>query len=243
MTKEGIGLKLKEYRIAAGLTQVDVSAKISRPQQTITSWEKGRSQPDANTLLTLLRLYSVSPNTFFGYDVTSIDVSADESHLIETYRSLDDWGKKLVKLVASEVSTRCVSVPFSSTDITNNCIMLRLSDQPASAGKGVYLGPEAFTDIKVQNRPETCDADFVIRVSGDSMEPKYHDGDYLLIKSGEVSIGDIALVTLDGEGYIKRIGDGVLTSLNNHYKPIPLNDSVRVNGRVIGVLKPEWILG
>ena len=65
MKKEVIAQKLKDCRIAAGLTQQDVAAEISRPQSTIAGWESARSQPDANTLYSLLVLYNVSPNTFF----------------------------------------------------------------------------------------------------------------------------------------------------------------------------------
>ena len=56
MKKEEIGSKLQEYRVRAGLTQKDVALAIQRPQPTIAAWEKGRSQPDADTLYSLLLL-------------------------------------------------------------------------------------------------------------------------------------------------------------------------------------------
>lgn len=75
------------------------------------------------------------------------------------------------------------------------------------------------------------------------MEPVYFDGDIVMISRERPGVGDIALVTLDGCGYIKRLGMGTLESENKKYKPIPLDsDSVIVNGRAVGVLHPDWIL-
>ena len=91
MEKQLIANKLKDARIASGLTQKEVALSIGRPQQTIAAWETARSQPDADTLYSLLVLYNVSPNTFFGYDVMSMDVSTEERELIFTYRKLDDF--------------------------------------------------------------------------------------------------------------------------------------------------------
>ena len=51
-----------------------------------------------------------------------------------------------------------------------------------------------------------------------------------------VEVGDIALVTMDGCGYVKMIGEGELISLNKRYAPIPMTDDIRINGKVIGVL-------
>ena len=81
-----------------------------------------------------------------------------------------------------------------------------------------------------------------MRVSGDSMEPIYTDGDIVMVSKESVLQDDIALVTLDGCGYVKRMGDMYLVSENKKYKPIPYDENVIVNGRVIGVLRPEWIL-
>ena len=41
-------------------------------------------------------------------------------------------------------------------------------------------------------------------------------------------------------GTVEKLGDGVLLSLNKKYKPIPMKEDMRVNGKVIGILDPEW---
>ena len=57
MTKEEIGLVLKELRTSCGMTQKEVAEKIGRTQQIVGHWETGYAQPDANTLFTLCNSY------------------------------------------------------------------------------------------------------------------------------------------------------------------------------------------
>lgn len=96
--------------------------------------------------------------------------------------------------------------------------------------------------LSLVKNSKTLRAAFCVRVSGDSMEPIYTDGDIVMVSKESVLQDDIALVTLDGCGYVKRMGDMYLVSENKKYKPIPYDENVIVNGRVIGVLRPEWIL-
>lgn len=72
------------------------------------------------------------------------------------------------------------------------------------------------------------------------MEPKFHDGDIVLVDFEPVEEGDVALVTMDGLGYIKKIGTGELISFNHKYPSIPMDESIRVNGKIIGIFDPSW---
>lgn len=246
MEKKVIANKLKEARLASGLTQKEVAIAIGRPQQTVAAWETARSQPDADTLYSLLVLYDVSPNTFFGYDITPMDVSSEELELLRVFRRLDDFGKRIVRIIADEEASRCNPGldlrQIIPSETTSNCLFLQLSEQPASAGTGVYLGPEAFRSIKVVDNSKTRRAAFCVRVSGDSMEPLYSDGDIVMVSRDSVQLGDIALVTLNGNGFIKRMGNKCLISENKNYNPIPCNEETIINGRVIGILEPKWII-
>ena len=66
-TKEEIGQVIKESRLSAGLTQKQVAEALGRPQQTIASWETGKSQPDANTLFVLFQVLGRSVDEAFGF--------------------------------------------------------------------------------------------------------------------------------------------------------------------------------
>ncbi len=115
-----------------------------------------------------------------------------------------------------------------------------LYDMPVSAGVGEFLSDSERTDIVIPDDPRTAEADYALRINGDSMEPKYHSGDILLIQTAEsVEEGELGIFVLDGSGYFKKYGGDHLISLNPRYSPIRLKDfdSVTCCGRVVGKLK------
>ncbi len=239
MTKEEIAAILKEMRNNAGMTQREAAQKIGRKQQTLASWEIGQSQPDANTLFQLCSLYGTSVDKAFGFDKTLLDKL--EFDVIKKYRALDGHGKTIVDFVLNEEYQRMTSTP-KPAEAESNVIRLDFSEQPCSAGRGTYFGPDAFSEIRVEENALTKRASFAVPVSGDSMEPTYSDGDILLVdKNVEVSSGEIGLFILDGEGYVKKLGKKELLSLNPAYPPISLEDSIRCCGKVIGLLQKDWM--
>ena len=56
----------------------------------------------------------------------------------------------------------------------------------------------------------------------------------------DLSLIHISLVTMDGYGYIKKLGEGELLSLNPKYKPIHMTEDLRINGKVLGLFNPDW---
>ena len=118
-----------------------------------------------------------------------------------------------------------------------------LYDMPVSAGVGEFLADATrIEDIVIPDDPRTAEADFALRINGDSMEPKYHSGDILLVQATDmVEEGELGIFVLDGSGYFKRYGGDHLISLNPKYPPIPLKDfeDVACCGRVVGKLKKK----
>ena len=116
-----------------------------------------------------------------------------------------------------------------------------LYDMPVSAGVGEFLADSTrVEDILIPDDPRTAEADYALRINGDSMEPKYHSGDVILIQTTDtVEEGELGIFVLDGSGYFKRYGGDHLISLNPKYPPIPLKDfeDVACCGRVVGKLK------
>ena len=113
-------------------------------------------------------------------------------------------------------------------------------DLPVSAGVGVYLDEETAESISIPNNDKTAEADYALRISGNSMEPKYHNGDILLVQHADgVEVGELGIFLLDGCGFFKAWGGDSLLSLNPEYAPILLKDftDVQCKGRVVGKLK------
>ena len=115
-----------------------------------------------------------------------------------------------------------------------------LYELPVSAGTGVFLDGVGTSDIMIPNTAKTKDADYALRISGNSMEPKYHNGDILLVEEADqIEVGEAGIFILDGAGYFKIFGGDRLVSLNPQYHDIPLRDFSEIIccGRVIGKLK------
>ena len=116
-------------------------------------------------------------------------------------------------------------------------------DHAASAGTGQYLN-----DVRVERieLPVDVDADFVIPIKGDSMEPDYHDGDLVFIQTSvDLNDGVIGVFNYNGEAYIKQLvidtEQSYLHSLNPDYKDMPITPETdfRIIGEVVGVYRGE----
>ncbi len=115
-----------------------------------------------------------------------------------------------------------------------------LYDLPVSSGTRGALSDNEHTEIIIPDDARTAEADYALRINGDSMEPKYHSGDILLIQTTEsVEEGELGIFVLDGSGFFKKYGGDHLISLNPSYPPIRLRDFEQVSccGRVVGKLK------
>ena len=157
------------------------------------------------------------------------------------YSLLDPYGKRAVRVILKDQQKRMMEEEAAAPH-RDNVIPLPKSIQKTSAGRGAYLGPEEMETIMVEENDLTRRASFCVPVSGDSMEPTYHDGDILLVEGREdIEPGQIGVFTVDGDGYVKKRGAGELISLNPDYAPIPLTENSWCNGLVIGVLDKAWI--
>ena len=184
-------------------------------------------------------------------------LAPDEAAVMEDFRSLDTHGKELVAMVIHKEKERLYPrtvvrpsrtsrvLPTPEVDMfepesierpaTKRAIILY--DMPVSAGTGIDLSEEYAGELLIPNNEQTKDADFALRISGNSMEPKFRDGDILLVHSTEhAAQGELGIFVLDGAGYFKKHGGDRLLSLNPAYAPIMLSDYTNVNcvGRVIG---------
>lgn len=110
--------------------------------------------------------------------------------------------------------------------------IIKLYDIPASAG---FEDNVPYTKLYTSNR----NADFAIRISGDSMEPDIPDGSIVLVKKQQtINSGQIGIFIYDNEirckKYYKKKKIISLISLNKKYTPISISSNRRID--VIGVV-------
>ena len=112
-------------------------------------------------------------------------------------------------------------------------------DAGASAGTGVFLDSDYYDVIAIPDNYTSRKANFAVWVDGHSMEPRFNDGDLVLVRTQPaVDIGEIGIFIVNGEGFIKKFGEGELISLNPAYENIPLDewDEIYCKSRVLGKL-------
>ena len=230
--KYEIGSRIRYFRELRRLNQKELANLIGVSNSRVSNWEQGINRPDADTLVLLCQALDVSANDLLDlHDSTPGQLSPDEQRIGRAWGRADppiqDATERLLEPFMDAVTVVAVVFPF------------RVSEQAASAGNGLYLGPETFVEYMVDKSKLPRGAAFGVPISGDSMEPKYKDGDIAVISKDHPAVGQVGLFTVSGEGYIKKLGDGELLSLNPAYDPIPMNEDTITNGKVVGTLTWE----
>ncbi len=224
-----------------------LSKQSGIPYTTIVGFfEKSTENIRRTTLIKLADFFDCSLEYLVSDAITNEDygknigfnINSYEKQNIRKYRALDEYGKKAVDGLLDTEYERCTAAVEEEPEI--KYIDLKLASLPASAGTGEYLSEENYEIMSDKATELTMQADFAVRVAGNSMEPTYYDGDILLIESMPyINIGDIGVFVVNGDGYVKEYGGDRLISHNDEYADIVLKeyDVVICSGRVIGVLE------
>jgi SOS-response transcriptional repressor LexA len=242
-----IGERIRKARENKNLLQADLAKLIEvRSSGVISNWEKGLNKPDADKIVRLCAALEISASyllDYYGND--SFQVSDEEMSHINKYRTLDDHGKDIVDTVLDKEYDRVQLLPEKEAQIIEFEELLEFVE-PVSAGFGIHMDTIGSSKpVQVISNIYTRKADYILRVSGNSMEPKYHNGDKILVQEvSDVDIGEIGVWMIDGRGFVKQKADGALLSLNPEYDPIyPMDSWQQVcQGRVLGLLDPAWIV-
>jgi len=225
---------LARLRKEKGYTQQDVAEFISRHSEKpysfkmVSHWENGVCMPPVEQFLLLCELYGVGDiqKTFRG-------VTPEYSGMAK----LNALGKSRAQEYIAMLSGNSLFSESESDDHYDKPRRsIKLYDVPAAAGTGSFLDSDSYVDFEVdETAPEGID--FAVRVSGDSMEPRFVDSQIVFIKQQQtLDIGEIGIFELGGDAYLKKLGRGELLSLNPRYKPIEIReyDSFHIFGKVVG---------
>ncbi|MBQ8212751.1 MAG: LexA family transcriptional regulator [Clostridia bacterium] len=260
--------RIKAQKNALKLTNEQLAERSGIPLGTLSKILAGMSDsPKLSTMIALCGALDCSVEYIVSgtpENTNNYTLSAEEIGMIEDYRRLDSWGVALVNTIIEKERERIESADVahpSAPAVSAGRVLrpirpvsryagerkartgkrpIKLFELPVSAGVGVYLDDAQADTINIPNTDKTADADYALRISGNSMEPKYHSGDVLLVQSADaVEQGEMGIFLLDGSGYFKVYGGDRLLSLNPEYGPIMLKDfsDVHCKGRVVGKLK------
>ena len=197
----------------------------------LNKWELGKAVPSAYQLLAVCAALHLEDG--FDYFVSNTKrplLNAEGRRKVKEYRE-----------VPPVLEIRYLDMP--------------VSDLPVSAGTGAFLDEGNFEMVSFPESSIPDGAEFGVRVSGDSMEPVYHDGQIVWVQQCEtLRTGEVGVMIYDGQGYIKAYAeqepddpeayldsDGVrrmqpvMVSYNKAYAPKPASPELefRIVGRVL----------
>ena len=117
---------------------------------------------------------------------------------------LNDDGLRKVEEYKSDLIASGKYRPTPKVSRIIHYIDMPVSNLAVSAGTGAFLDEGNFEMVSFPEDKVPEGADFGIRVSGDSMEPVYHDGQIVWVQECEqVGIGQVGVFIYDNEGYLK----------------------------------------
>lgn len=231
---------IKELRKSKDYSADYVAGKIDIPAGSYKKYESGILNPGVPVVIKLADFYNVSTDYLLGRtDIKAmagttpaeqLDVTAAEQEIIRRYAEFPEE----VRLLLLDTIRKLVGLPDAPEDLRPVIVFTRCHRMKASAGMGYDLdNADEWRDVRIYDCPEAYQADFAVKVDGDSMEPDYHDGDIVFVKlSEDVPVGAVGLFIHDGRGYIKERGEKYLISRNPDYPDI--HGECRTVGVVIG---------
>ena len=119
-------------------------------------------------------------------------------------------------------------------------LIIPFFNNAVSAGVGEEFITDAEQFIRIPQTYKKLHADYAVRISGNSMEPDYSDGDILLVRFQEqLEPGELGIFITDNKMYFKKLGAGRLIRLNPEYEDLTINSvfNPRVQGKVISKLE------
>ena len=152
-----------------------------------------------------------------------------------------EWLFNIIASIEKEIPVSAANDLSSDTEIhPHRTKVILLYEMSACAGDGFYFGQEGVpsNEYSVSN----MEADYAVKISGESMEPTIKDGSIVLVKAtSKLFDGDIGIFNIDGNIMCKRYtnsGDRVILVPDNtssHFKLIEVTKNIdfTIQGKVL----------
>ncbi|MCL1830777.1 MAG: helix-turn-helix domain-containing protein [Oscillospiraceae bacterium] len=224
---------LARLRTQKKITQATVAAYVSEQTnkpisfRAISYWETGISSPSVEQFLVLCDLYDVEDIHFVFRGV---------SNRYENLTRLNELGRNRVEEYIELLLSNNLFADRDARSERTVSRYIKLFDVSVAAVSGNLLDNDSYEELAVDDMVPD-EADYAVRVTGNSMIPRFIDGQIVFVKAQPwIDIGEIGIFSLNGDAYIKKLGVRELVSLNPDYDPISIGsyDSVYVLGRVLG---------
>lgn len=245
--KEIFANNLSFYMEQKGVDRNTLCADLDLKYTTVRDWLKGITYPRIGKIELLANYFNINKSDLIENKISTAQPSDSLlEEITNTARKLNTDNKKIVLRTSEDLLKEQKNEEEAKINEVSEVIQLYsydYYDHAASAGTGQYLN-----DVRVERieLPVDIDADFVIPIKGDSMEPDYHDGDLVFIQTSvELNDGVIGVFNYNGEAYIKQLvidkDQAYLHSLNPAYKDMPITPETefRIIGEVVDLYREK----
>ena len=234
-----IAENITHFRKQRGITQKELAKEVGISASTMTDYMKLRSAPSFGVIQKLADYFGVRKSdidtTFKEESTDSLPDTPDflTQQITDNVVQLSVENKKIVLRTSEDLLKEQKNEEEAKINEVSEVISLYqvevISETAAACGFNYGFGYDD-TDretIEVDEQPPRHD--IATKVSGDSMQPDYQDGDilYLVDKGLTTYNGDLAVIAYGDRSYFKKIytenGRLRLVSLNDKYEDIILD--------------------
>ena len=229
-----LGSSIKEVRKSKKLTQKKLAELTGFKQNTISNHENGNRQLDEKDIRIYAQALEVSPQYLFDLaKPSSIEITPTASSIQSIYDQLEPprqgkvltYAESQLKEQRNEEETKINEV----SEVISLYQVEVVSETAAASGFNYGFGYDDTDRETIEIDEQPPRHDIATKVSGDSMQPDYQDGDilYLVDKGLTTYNGDLAVIAYGDRSYFKKIytenGRLRLVSLNDKYEDIILD--------------------
>lgn len=232
--KEIFANNLSFYMEQKGVDRNTLCADLDLKYTTVRDWLKGITYPRIGKIELLANYFNINKSDLIENKIFTAQPSDSLlEEITNTARKLNTDNKKIVLRTSEELLESQENEEETKINEVSEVISLYqvevVSETAAASGFNYGFGYDD-TDretIEVDERPPRHD--IATKVSGDSMQPDYQDGDilYLVDKGLTTYNGDLAVIAYGDRSYFKKIytenGRLRLVSLNDKYEDIILD--------------------
>lgn len=224
-----------------GWSLSEFARKLNLPKSSISRYFNKSRQLPINKINLFSDVLGVSSEYLLGIQTIASDRNKTQNELLNVYNKLETKRQTKVYDFATEQLKEQNKVVNFNDYIEEESEWYEVKFYGSvSAGTGLYLDDEQVETISFGADMIPNGTDFCLKVNGDSMNPMFHDGDYVFIKrETDFRNGSIGVVIVNGDAYLKKIyitNDSIkLVSLNKKYKDITVSedDNLKYVGTVV----------
>ncbi|MFG5473442.1 helix-turn-helix domain-containing protein [Enterococcus faecalis] len=243
-----IGEKMKLRRKQLKISADEIASALGVSRSTIFRYEKGEIEKlPTESLRIIAEVLKTTPEELMGWTENKSNFS-----IVSVFNQLSPpRQQKVYDFAESQLKEQKQEIKQKNNSITSLEQFRKKKEEDiiygttkwygaVSAGTGEFLTDETCEEIELPIEQIPDEADFCLSVNGDSMEPIFHNNDYVFVKrQSEIYSGNIGVVIVNGESFLKRIwfeNNFVrLESFNKKYKDVIITekDEFRIVGKVV----------